>query len=441
MPDYTPPQGVQDEAAKAVEWIAEGLAGDGFTATGRRRAQQLADGVAVSEDVVRRMASYFARHEPDTEAEGFNYGEPGYPTPGRVAWSAWGGDPGRTWAESTLSSLDSEDERGTSTQMSDETRDMPESIYPVTPRQAALYDAVEGVAELFGKFDQGIGPDGAHYVAESPFEGMVCSSCVFYEGARACEVVDGDIAPEAVCKLWIIPEALLPGSESEGTDTTRSDMTVNDEYRRTDDGIELPEVEHRRLADVELRMDGDTPVLEGYALVYEYRYDVAGGPEAGGFTEVISRGAAAKSAGEADVRLLVNHDGVPLARSRGGEGTLELESDDIGLKVRAELDPSNPTVQELRSAMNRGDLDQMSFAFRIPKGEGRQEWSKDYSLRTIREVQLFDVSVVTYPANPATVAKLRNDEAPQAEEATDEVVATGRRLDVARAQFDRLARP
>ena len=323
--------------------------------------------------------------------------------------------------------------------MTDETREMPESIYPVTPRQKALYEAVEGVAELFGKFDQGTGPDGAHYVAESPFDGMVCSSCVFYEGARGCEVVDGDIAPEAVCKLWIIPEALMPGAESEGTDTTepvRSDMTVNDEYRRTDDGLEVPEVEHRRLADVELRMDGDVPVLEGYALVYEYRYDIAGGPEAGGFTEVIARGAAAKSAGEADVRLLVNHDGVPLARSKGGEGTLTLSSDDVGLKVRAELDPANPTVQELRSAMGRGDLDQMSFAFKIPKGENRQEWSSDYSLRTIREVQLFDVSVVTYPANPATVAKLRSDEAP-VEEATLEVVPT-RSLDVARAQAERL---
>jgi HK97 family phage prohead protease len=323
--------------------------------------------------------------------------------------------------------------------MTDETREMPESIYPVTPRQKALYDAVEGVAELFGKFDQGTGPDGAHYVAESPFDGMVCSSCVFYEGARACEVVDGDIAPEAVCKLWIIPEALMPGAESEGTDTTepvRSDMTVNDEYRRTDDGIEVPELEHRRLADVELRMDDDIPVLEGYALIYEYKYDIGGGPEEGGFTEVIARGAAAKSAGEADVRLLVNHDGVPLARSRGGQGTLKLKSDDVGLKVRAELDPSNPTVQELRSAMNRGDLDQMSFAFKVPRGEGRQEWSSDYSLRTIREVQLFDVSVVTYPANPATVAKLRSDEAP-VEEATLEVVPT-RSLDVARAQAERL---
>jgi HK97 family phage prohead protease len=323
--------------------------------------------------------------------------------------------------------------------MTDETREMPESIYPVTPRQKALYDAVEGVAELFGKFDQGTGPDGAHYVAESPFDGMVCSSCVFYEGARGCEVVDGDIAPEAVCKLWIIPEALMPGAESEGTDTTepvRPDMTVNDEYRRTADGIDVPELEHRRLADVELRMDDDIPVLEGYALVYEYKYDIGGGPEEGGFTEVIARGAAAKSAGEADVRLLVNHDGVPLARSRGGQGTLQLKSDDVGLKVRAELDPANPTVQELRSAMNRGDLDQMSFAFKVPRGEGRQEWSSDYSLRTIREVQLFDVSVVTYPANPATVAKLRSDEAP-VEEATLEVVPT-RSLDVARAQAERL---
>jgi len=316
-----------------------------------------------------------------------------------------------------------------------ESREMPESVYEVAPRQRALYDALEGIAETFGKFDQGIGPDGAHYVAESPFDGLVCSSCVFYEGARGCEIVDGDIAPEAVCKFWTIPAALLPGAESEGTDTPmRSDMDA--EYRLTDDGVETPEVEHRRLADVELRMDGDTPVLEGYALVYEFRYDVAGGPSAGGFTEVIARGAAAKSAKEADVRLLVNHDGVPLARSKGGEGTLALESDDIGLKVRAELDPANPTVQELRSAMSRGDLDQMSFAFRIPKGENRQEWSSDYSLRTIREVQLFDVSVVTYPANPATVAKLRTDEAP-AEEATDTVV-TGRSLDVARAQAERL---
>ena len=316
-----------------------------------------------------------------------------------------------------------------------EERELDESVYPVNSRQRAQYDATESIVELFGQFDQSSGPDGAHYVAESPFaaDGLVCSSCVFYEGPRACEAVAGDIDPNGVCKLWVIPGDLVA--------ETAPEVPMDDspaEFVRTESGVEFPDREERRVSGLELRTDEETglPVLEGYATIYEYRYDIAGGPEAGGFTEVIARGAAAKSAGEADVRLLVNHDGVPLARSKGGEGTLTLSSDDVGLKVRAELDPANPTVQELRSAMGRGDLDQMSFAFKIPKGENRQEWSSDYSLRTIREVQLFDVSVVTYPANPATVAKLRSDEAP-VEEATLEVVPT-RSLDVARAQAERL---
>jgi HK97 family phage prohead protease len=81
--------------------------------------------------------------------------------------------------------------------------------HPVTPRQKALYDAVEAVVETFGQFDQSSGPDGAHYVAASPFEGLACGSCAFYDGARACEVVAGDIAPEGVCKFWLIPADLL----------------------------------------------------------------------------------------------------------------------------------------------------------------------------------------------------------------------------------------
>lgn len=175
------------------------------------------------------------------------------------------------------------------------------------------------------------------------------------------------------------------------------------EYRRTDAGVETPDRETRAVTGLELRGESDAPVLTGYALVYDTRYDIAGGPENGGFTEVISRGAAAKSAREADVKLLVNHGGVALARSKSG--TLSLESDDIGLRVSAELDPANPVVAELRSAMNRGDMDEMSFAFRAV----RQQWDDAYEVRTINEVKLYDVSVVTFPANPATVAQLRSD--------------------------------
>lgn len=94
---YKVPAGVSNAAKRALEWISEGLAGDGFTSTGRRRASQLAKGGTVSRDTVARMKSYFARHENDRKAEGFKAGEEGYPSAGRVAWDAWGGDAGRTW--------------------------------------------------------------------------------------------------------------------------------------------------------------------------------------------------------------------------------------------------------------------------------------------------------------------------------------------------------
>ena len=94
---YSPPQGVADAAKRALKWIDEGRAGSGFTAVGRRRASQLASGEDVSADVVNRMISYFARHEVDKQATGFSSGEEGFPTPGRVAWDAWGGDAGQSW--------------------------------------------------------------------------------------------------------------------------------------------------------------------------------------------------------------------------------------------------------------------------------------------------------------------------------------------------------
>ena len=102
---YKVPEGVQSAAKRAQKWISEGKAGSGFTDVGRRRAGQLAAGDTVSRDTVARMKSYFARHNTDRKAEGFSSGEQGYPSPGRVAWDAWGGDAGRTWV--TRINLDS----------------------------------------------------------------------------------------------------------------------------------------------------------------------------------------------------------------------------------------------------------------------------------------------------------------------------------------------
>ncbi len=95
---YSPPAGVAVAAKRALKWIEEGYAGSGFTSVGRRRAVQLASGQDVSADVVNRMISFFARQEQSVKgAEGFNSGEDNFPSPGRVAWDAWGGDAGQSW--------------------------------------------------------------------------------------------------------------------------------------------------------------------------------------------------------------------------------------------------------------------------------------------------------------------------------------------------------
>jgi uncharacterized protein len=92
------PKGVQDEAKMALAWIADGHAGSGFTAVGKKRASDLAAGHPVSAETILRMYSFFKRHEVDKQATGFNSGEDGFPSAGRVAWSAWGGDAGFTWS-------------------------------------------------------------------------------------------------------------------------------------------------------------------------------------------------------------------------------------------------------------------------------------------------------------------------------------------------------
>ena len=146
--------------------------------------------------------------------------------------------------------------------------------------------------------------------------------------------------------------------------------------------------------------DGDGLTLRGYATVFDADYEIT--DALGTYTERVAAGAFTRTLEHgADVRLLVNHDGLPLARTKSG--TLSLAQDDVGLLCEARLDGGSPLVRSVKSAMDRGDADQMSFAFRVVK----QEWADDYTDRTIREAQLFDVSVVTFPANPATSVSLR----------------------------------
>jgi hypothetical protein len=96
---HTPPKGVQQVGQRALRWIEDGKAGKNFTDVGRRRAHQLANGEGVSDAEVKKMQAYFKRHAVDKDASGFKHGTDGFPSPGRVAWDAWGGDAGERWVK------------------------------------------------------------------------------------------------------------------------------------------------------------------------------------------------------------------------------------------------------------------------------------------------------------------------------------------------------
>lgn len=108
---FTPPKAVRSAARRSLDWIAEGKAGSGFTGVGRARANQLASGEQVTMATLKRMKSFFSRHEVDKDAVGFSQGEKGYPSAGRVAWDAWGGDAGFAWAESLVAEDDKKIEK------------------------------------------------------------------------------------------------------------------------------------------------------------------------------------------------------------------------------------------------------------------------------------------------------------------------------------------
>lgn len=100
---YTPTDGMASAARRALKWKEEGKRGG--TRVGLARANQLARKESLSASTVLRMYSFFSRHEVDKKAKGFNSGEEGFPSPGRVAWDLWGGDAGASWSKQKRDSI------------------------------------------------------------------------------------------------------------------------------------------------------------------------------------------------------------------------------------------------------------------------------------------------------------------------------------------------
>lgn len=148
--------------------------------------------------------------------------------------------------------------------------------------------------------------------------------------------------------------------------------------------------------------------ITGQPIVFGDMYDVGGM-----FGETIDEGAL-ENTNLKDVRFLVNHNFsmIPLARSRNNNAnsTMQLEKVQGGLNIRANLDTeNNATAKELYSAVGRGDISGMSFAFLVD-GETWENLDSDYPIRHITSISsVFEVSAVTAPAYEATSIEARSD--------------------------------
>lgn len=573
---FRPPQGVRDEAKRALAWIADGKAGSGFTDTGRKRASDLASGKSVSLDVILRMYSFFARHEVDKKGQGFNPGDDGYPSAGRVAWAAWGGDAGFTWSSkireqlsARVASLEGESMESRDMVETETVSNLPEELSELLGTAVQFYfrahgahwnvkgadfseyhklfqkiyetayELIDPIAENLRKigevapfrltefmmlgylqdatpgqdpmslardlltandifldqlsdvFDcatnynqQGIANFIAGAIDDQQFYKWQLTASLGEEVTQPSpDPLDAqgndldDMAEESMPMMseaypmsrtaaselkagtfvsWDSSGGLSRGkvekvvttgnvSSSDGfeIDGTKdnpafviriysasgngflpSDKTV---VHRADlltpiDALSEPRsaesseglmIEERKSAiasaeritfEAEVRSiatDDGSLRIGGYAAQFN--------KEATGlnFREMIAPGAFTRSLKSGDpVFLLVNHDTdqLPLASTQGG--TLVLSEDNVGLRMEATLDPSNPRAAELASALTRGDVDKMSFAFSVaPGGDTREE-----GLRTLTDLNLFEVSVVTWPAYDASSVGMRSED-------------------------------
>jgi len=279
--DLSVPSFIRENAQRGLKYLEEGFGGDGLTEGTKREAREMAAG-RITENKVRKMAPWFARHQVDGQApKNSDPSDPQYPGAGLVAWLLWGGDSNfsdraQNWAQRKIDALDAESD-----------------------------------------------------------------------------------------------------SRSKMKKIERRTFTVRD-------------VEARQAEDGTMRLSGYAAVFNDSSVPLPFKESIA----PGAFRKTLSE--------TPDVRLLINHSGLPLARTKNG--TLTLTEDDRGLYMDATIADTSEG-RDLYKLVERGDVDQMSFAFRVI----RQKYNDDRSQRTLTEVSLADgdVSVVTYPAYPTTSVEAR----------------------------------
>lgn len=251
-------------------------------------------------------------------------------------------------------------------------------------------------------------PDGTHSYPVKDAEDL----------GKAIKAVGRGGADHDAIRKYIIGRAKALGLSSQIPDNWNADGSLGGQSSASRPNLEL--LKRRRgsmvrkqerrgmLLEMRAKPDGSggtTFEFEGYGAVFDAPFDMWD-PWGDPYTEVVKQGAFTRSLGrpELDVPFLIGHNdaGIPLARTRNG--TMQLSQDSRGLHVKADMDGRRSDVRNLASAVERGDMDEMSIGF-VTMG---QQWSEDWETRSMTDLELHrgDVSAVALAANPATAGSM-----------------------------------
>jgi HK97 family phage prohead protease len=222
-----PTAGMAAAAKRGLALHEEGRSGDGLKPETVARAGKIAAREELTPEHVREMRAWFRRHAVDKKA---GWSAAGAETPGYTAHMLWGGDPARRWSEAKVSQM----ERAAGERDIVEGEEY-ESM--LSPANLALAESYEAISEEYGAFSQ----NDAHYMTENPFakDGMKCSNCVFFESEEGrCYIVQGEIAADAICKLWIIPEERM-SEEKKPEPTPAVDEKPAEDMRAQQENVDI----------------------------------------------------------------------------------------------------------------------------------------------------------------------------------------------------------
>ena len=363
--------------------LNEEVGGRCATDVGKETARILATRETLSDDRVVRMFSFLSRAET-------YYDESDTKACGTISYLLWGGKAAKRWSEARVKEMQERELSGTA--------------------KTALENKVEKHNE--------------EVEAQFKKANLRMLEQVYNRGIGAYETNPQSVRPQVTsAEQWAMARvnSFLYALKNERFRSGKHDTDLFPEGHplRSDNederAMELQQEERTEPVQLEkqtrtMEVRAAKPmVLEGYAAVVDEETDL------GAFREKIAPGAF-DDVLDNDVRLLVDHNPPPLARTTNG--TLQLSVDERGLKYRAEL-VDTQAARDLYEMVKRGDINQSSFAFTIAE----QDYDSEKELRTVTKVaQLFDVAPVTYPAYAQTDVAARKKETDKPKDVTCEAV-------------------